>query len=226
MSIALVTGGNRGIGRAIVEVLEAAGHDVIYTYHMRRDGGGRQLDIGKPEEVQQFLKTIPPPVILVNNAAMTQEKPFLEITDEEWGHMLSVNLLGAVTLCRVVIPHMIKNGWGRIVNVASIGGQWGGTNQVHYAASKAALINFTQSLARLYSRFGITVNAIAPGLVRTDMSGPELETEAGAMKAASIPVGCVAEPRDVAYWVEVLVSSRAGYMTGQTLNVNGGMYFG
>ena len=121
---------------------------------------------------------------------------------------------------------MIKNKWGRIINITSIGGQWGGFNQVHYAASKAALINFTQSLAKIYSHAGVTTNAVAIGLARTDMSGEELDSEKGKKKVENIPIGRVGSIEEIANTVNFLCSKDASYITGQTINVNGGMYFG
>ena len=120
---------------------------------------------------------------------------------------------------------MCERGFGRIVNISSIGGQWGGQNQVHYAAAKAALINFTRSMARMYSKDGVTTNAIAPGLVATDMSRAELETEAGRAKLAAIPSGRLGEVAEIGAAVVYLCSGQAGYVTGQTLNLNGGMLF-
>ena len=121
---------------------------------------------------------------------------------------------------------MIANQWGRIVNITSIGGQWGGFNQVHYAASKAALINFTQSIAKIYSKEGITSNAVAIGLVNTDMSNAELDSEEGKKKVENIPVGRVGSIEEIANTVHFLCSEDASYITGQAINVNGGMYFG
>ena len=121
---------------------------------------------------------------------------------------------------------MLKRGWGRIINITSIGGQWGGFNQVHYAAAKAGLINLTRSLSRIYSGQGITTNAVAPGLVHTEMSARELESEAGKEKVRSIPIGRIATIEEVAQVVVFLASDAASYITGQTINVNGGMYFG
>jgi acetoacetyl-CoA reductase/3-oxoacyl-[acyl-carrier protein] reductase len=120
---------------------------------------------------------------------------------------------------------MLDKGWGRIVNIVSIGGQWGGMRQVHYAAAKAGLINFTQSLARLYSGEGVTSNAVSPGLVATHMAQKELHSKAGKQKAAQIPLGRIARPQEIAAAVVFLCSDDASYITGHTLNVNGGMYF-
>lgn len=121
---------------------------------------------------------------------------------------------------------MLENRWGRIVNIVSIGGQWGGYNQVHYAAAKAGLINLTQSLAKIYSKYGITANAVSPGLVATDMTYAELSTEAGKEKVEKIPIGRTGTVVEIGCVVRFLCSEEASYITGQTINVNGGMYFG
>jgi NAD(P)-dependent dehydrogenase (short-subunit alcohol dehydrogenase family) len=163
--------------------------------------------------------------ILVNNAAIAQEKPFDTISDCDWDQMLAVNLRGPFVCAQECLPHMIASGWGRIINITSIGGQWGGFNQVHYAASKAGLINLTRSLAKLYSQYGITTNSVAIGLVQTDMSARELATSAGQEKAKAIPRGRLGSVQDVADSVAFLASDQADYITGQTINLNGGMYF-
>jgi acetoacetyl-CoA reductase/3-oxoacyl-[acyl-carrier protein] reductase len=164
--------------------------------------------------------------ILVNNAAIAQEKPFLNITDFEWDEMLKSNLSGPFTCIQEVLPEMIEMGWGRIVNIASVGGQWGGINQIHYASAKAGLIGLTRSIAKTFSIYGITCNAISPGLIKTDMSASELTTESGKEKIKHIPVGRLGIPEDIASSVSYLVSDEASYVTGQTINLNGGMYFG
>ena len=164
--------------------------------------------------------------ILVNNGAIAQEKPFQQLTDQDWERMLAINLRGPFACIQEVLPQMLEQQWGRIVNVVSIGGQWGGANQVHYAAAKAGLINLTRSMAKLYSCKGITSNAVSPGLVQTDMTRTELSTKAGRAKVASIPVGRIGTSYEVAAAVKFLCSDEASYITGQTINVNGGMYFG
>jgi acetoacetyl-CoA reductase/3-oxoacyl-[acyl-carrier protein] reductase len=239
--IAFVTGGSRGLGAAIAEALADAGHSVAIGFREREDAAQAvlarrpgilavRLDLADGASVASALRTVRAelgdPQVLVNNAGIAQEKPFLELTDEDWERMLSVNLLGAVRCAREVLPAMLASRFGRIVNVASIGGQWGGVNQLHYAASKAALINFTRSLARLYSGQGVTANAIAPGLVATEMSAPELATDAGRAKVAAIPAGRLGRPEEVGATVCWLVSDGAAYVTVQTLNLNGGMHFG
>jgi acetoacetyl-CoA reductase/3-oxoacyl-[acyl-carrier protein] reductase len=164
--------------------------------------------------------------VLVNNAGIAQQKPFLEITDAEWQEMLSVNLLGAVRCTRRVLPSMISKKYGRIINISSIGGQWGGVYQVHYAAAKAGLINLTKSLAKLYSHIGITCNAIAPGLIETDMIAAEMKDDLARKRIESIPAGRLGTVQEVAAVVLFLSSKEAGYITGQTISVNGGMYLG
>jgi acetoacetyl-CoA reductase/3-oxoacyl-[acyl-carrier protein] reductase len=235
---ALVTGASRGLGAGIARALAVGGFRVAVSYRERADeaaavaadvgGIAVELDLAEPASVaaafSRVREELGAPAVLVNNAAIAQEKPFLELTDADWERMLSVNLLGAVRCTREALPAMLEAGWGRVVNVSSIGGQWGGVNQVHYAASKAALINFTRSLARLYSAQGVTANALAPGLVATEMSAPELGTEAGRAKVAGIPAGRLGEVSEVGEAVRFLCSGGAGYVTGQTLNLNGGMY--
>ena len=242
---ALVTGGSRGIGRSIALALAEAGAHIVLTYHVRREqaeavvhaieqAGGQAWavqmaleDDGRIETVVRWTRAILDTIdILVNNAALAQEKPFLTLTNTDWSTMLRVNLQGPFRLCQEVIPLMQQQKWGRIVNLVSIGGQIGGFNQTHYAASKSGLQSLTRSLARLYGRDGITVNAVAPGLVATGMVADELATPAGQAKVASIPLGRIATPDEVASIVAFLCSDEAAYITGTTINCNGGMYCG
>ena len=243
--IALVTGASRGIGRSIALALAQEGISIALTYHSRQDlaqqvvdrirarGGyaiAQQMGLHDPSNLRSALCKIREQAgaidILVNNGAIAQEKPFETITETDWDSMMAVNLRGAFLCCQEVLPEMLRSGWGRIINIVSIGGQWGGLNQVHYAASKAALISLTQSLARLYSGAGVTSNAVSPGLVDTDMASRELSSEEGREKVKGIPIGRTATPEEVAEGVTFLAGDGATYITGQTLNVNGGMYFG
>src|SRR6185295_246459 len=164
--------------------------------------------------------------VLVNNAAIAQEKPFLEISEDDWDRMFAVNLRGPFACAQEVLPDMLRQGWGRIVNISSIGGQWGGVLQVHYACAKAGLNNLTRSLAKLYSGQGVTTNTVAAGLVATSMIANELDTPAGREKVRAIPAGRIATPDEIAGIVAFLASDEAAYITGQTINANGGMYFG
>lgn len=238
---ALVTGGSRGIGRGIALALAEAGALVVLTYHrqwavaeetvwaIERAGGfayAVQMTLQEPASVTHAMHAAAQwgsVDILVNNAAMVQEKTFELLTVSDWQVMLAANLIGPVLCCQAVLPAMQAQHRGRIVNIASISGQIGGVLQPQYAASKAALINLTKSLARLYAKDGITVNAVAPGLVNTDMIQQELATEDGQKKVASIPMGRIAQPEEVAAAVAWLCSEEAGYVTGQTLSINGGM---
>lgn len=189
---------------------------------------GVALDVGAPESVDAAIgiveRDLGPVAALVNNAGIAQEAPFEELTDADWERMLSVNLLGAVRCVRAVLPGMLERNWGRLVQISSIGGQWGGRNQVHYAASKAALINFTRSMSNLYAERGVTSNAIAPGLVATEMSGAELGTEAGKTKVRGIPLGRLGTVDEIGATAAYLCSDDAAYVSGQTFNANGGMY--
>ncbi len=242
--VALVTGGSRGIGQGIAKALGEANIKVAITYRTNREKalqvskeiesqGGVSLafpmrleERGSVEEaINKINRRMGSIDILINNAATSQEKHFETLTDQDWNNMLSINLVGPSRCCQIVLPEMLKKGWGRIINIVSIGGQWGGFRQVHYAASKAALINLTRSLARLYSNCGITANAISPGLVATDMTRSELDGEEGRNKVKSIPCQRLGTPQEIGAAARFLVSHEAGYITGQTINLNGGMYF-
>jgi acetoacetyl-CoA reductase/3-oxoacyl-[acyl-carrier protein] reductase len=237
--LALVTGAGSGIGKAGALALLRAGCRVACGYNSNRAGAEAiaraypnafpvKIDIVSRASVKRAVAAVRKHFgadidIVVNNAALMQEKPFETITDTDWDKMLAVNLRGAFIVAQETLPAMIARKWGRFINITSIGGQWGGTRQVHYAASKAGLINLTHSLAKLYSSVGITANAIAPGLVATDMIKKELKSSAGKEKARSIPVGRIAEASEIGAAIAFLASEEAGYITGQTLNTNGGL---
>lgn len=240
-NVAFVTGASRGIGKGIAETLIKAKYKVIVGYNSHKELAESiandsslaiavHIDVSDENSVNQAIsfaeETFGEIDILVNNAGIAQRKSFLEITDVDWQEMLSVNLLGAVRCTRRVLPSMIKKKFGRIINISSIAGQLGGVYQVHYAAAKAGLINLTKSLARLYSQTGITCNAIAPGLIETDMIAEEMKDELARERINSIPSGRLGTIQEVASAVLFLSSTDASYITGQTINVNGGMYFG
>ncbi|MFZ1990745.1 MAG: 3-oxoacyl-ACP reductase family protein [Alphaproteobacteria bacterium] len=240
--LAFVSGASRGIGKAIARLLLDQGYKVACGYCSSRAGIDDlrdkypcaypvEVDIHDRASIRAAISAAAghferPIDILINNAAIADERPFETITDAQWDLVLETNLRGPFAFTQEALPPMVKNGWGRIVNIVSIGGQWGGMRQVHYAAAKAGLINFTQSIAKLYSGKGITSNAVSPGLVETDMIARELSSDEGKTKAAGIPIGRIATPEEVAAAVVFLCSDGAAYITGQTLNVNGGMYFG
>ena len=243
--IALVTGASRGIGHAISVRLAKNGYRVVCGFNSNANASSLLVEelknegceamsiqisvesrISVAEALAHVFRKWGTIEILVNNAAIAQEKSFDTITDLDWDQMLAVNLRGPFICAQECLPEMIRRGWGRIINITSIGGQWGGFNQVHYAASKAGLINLTRSLAKLYSAKGITTNAVAIGLVQTDMTSSELSTNAGQDKVRAIPRGRIGTVQDIAGTVAFLASDQADYITGQTINVNGGMYFG
>lgn len=239
--IALVTGASSGIGKAIASALLAQDYSVACGYHKHKKGTSEliekypeafpvPIDICSRVSVKKAIKaaeehfksTI---TVVVNNAGIADEKPFEEITDADWDRMLETNLRGAFIVSQETLPAMRKKHWGRIINIVSIGGQWGGMRQVHYAAAKAGLINFTHSLAKLYSHDGITSNAVSPGLVETDMIREELRSQSGRQKVKQILIGRLTTPEEIAAAVAFLVSDDAASITGQTLNVNGGLLF-
>lgn len=233
--LVFVTGSAKGIGKAIADKFREQGYLVAYGYHQTAINDDKvfsvKVDISKRNSIKQAIQQAQQHFgthisILVNNAAIAQEKDFLTITDEDWQNMLTTNLQGAFSFSQEVLPNMIESSWGRIINITSIGGQWGGFNQVHYAASKAALISLTNSLAKIYSKDGITSNAISPGLIATDMIAQELQTDAGQAKLKNIPIGRLGTTQEIADIALFLASEQSSYVTGQTINANGGMYFG
>jgi len=242
--VAFVTGGSKGIGEGIVRSLAESGYKVAFSYNSNLnrsndiikgllESGLQVMAVKMSVEDRSSVRSAIAKIVeefgqidvLVNNAGVAQEKPFDTITDSDWDAMQAVNLRGPFSTVQEVIPYMVEKKWGRIINISSIGGQWGGFNQVHYAATKAALINFTQSIAKIYSQHGITSNAVAPGLIATDMSEAELNTEAGKEKVKGIPAQRLGTVKDVGAAVVYLASDGASYVTGQTLNLNGGMLF-
>lgn len=242
---AFVTGASRGIGVAIAEALAADGYGVAVGYHHNaalaetvaarlRQGGARAqaiaVDVADRASVRAAFAAARHDLgsldVLVNNAAIAQEKPFSDITDADWQAMMATNLQGPFICAQEALPSMLAAGWGRIINIVSIGGQWGGFNQVHYATAKAGLIGLTRSLAKVYSGQGVNTNAVSPGLVATDMAAAELQSEAGKAKARAIPMGRIGTAAEVAAAVCFLAGPGGDYVTGQTINVNGGMYFG
>ena len=241
--IAIITGARRGIGKTIAFEMAKEGAKVVVTDLDKEDcqrvveeiknGGGEgialKMDITDRKEIREALETVINKFgkidILVNNAGILEQKPFETITKEEWQKMLKVNLEGAFLCSQEVVKCMKEQKSGRIINISSIGGQRGGNLAVHYAVSKAGIISLTRSLANIYSKDNILTNCIAPDLVLTEMSKKELDTEAGKEKLKNIPIGRAAKPREVANVVVFLASEKASYITGQTINVNGGTLF-
>lgn len=236
--LALVTGGTRGIGRGIVTALLEAGCRVALVGSSPERGeaaaaeiGGEALrgygcDIADGEAVAALVERVRGEMgevdFLVNNAGLTADNLFARMKTEEWQRVLDVNLGGAYHFCRALTRPFMKRRTGSIVNITSVVGQTGNAGQVNYAASKAGLIGFTKSLAKELAPRGITVNAVAPGFISTDMTSG-LTDEVKAALLASIPLGSLGEVEDVAAAVLFLLGPGARYVTGQVIGVNGGM---
>ena len=241
--VCLVTGGSRGIGRAIVTAMASAGADVAFTYAHSREAADAlaasiiqekgvrcrayQADVASSEEMQNVIRQVIEEfghiTILVNNAGITRDKSFLKMTKSMWEEVMHVNLDGVFYTTQLVAQDMVGAGYGRIINISSIVGQTGNFGQANYAATKGAIISFTESLARELARKGITVNAVAPGFVETDMMSGMPPAAVDQVKAMT-PMGRLGKPEEIAEAVVFLASPRASYVTGQVLGVNGGMY--
>jgi 3-oxoacyl-[acyl-carrier protein] reductase len=239
--IALVTGASRGIGNAIALALGAAGATVIGTATTEEGaqkfgaaltaagckGHGAVLDASDPASIDALLAALDAagesPSILVNNAAITRDTLLLRMKPEDWDAVITTNLTSVFRLSKACVRRMMKERHGRIVNLTSIVGVTGNAGQVNYAAAKAGLIGFTKSLAKELASRGITVNAVAPGFIDTDMTRGLSEEQRTAL-LTQIPMARLGKPEDVAAAVLFLVSPQAAYITGETLHVNGGMY--
>ncbi|MEE8334250.1 MAG: SDR family oxidoreductase [Alphaproteobacteria bacterium] len=226
---ALVTGGARGLGRAIAEALVANGADVHVIDAVTPEQPDAKIDwnitdIRDAAAVAGSIAALPrPPLLLVNNAGITRDRTIARMTDAEWGDVLDVNLTGAFNLIRACAPGMTEAGFGRIVNITSINGLRGKFGQANYSAAKAGLIGLTKTAAREFGRKGITVNAVAPGMVLTDMARA-LPGELLDQAVAESATGALVEPTDIADAVLFLLSGAARRITGQVLQVDSGQY--
>jgi 3-oxoacyl-[acyl-carrier protein] reductase len=239
--VALVTGASRGIGHAIALALGAAGAQVIGTAtsaegaakfsaalasHGYR-GRGAVLDAGSAASIDALLGELDEagesPTILINNAAITRDTLLLRMKPEDWDAVIATNLTAVFRITKACVRRMMKERRGRIVNLTSVVGLTGNPGQANYAAAKAGLLGFTKSLAKELASRGITVNAVAPGFIDTDMTRGLSEEQRAAL-LGQIPLGRLGTPEDVAAAVAYLVSPQASYVTGETLHVNGGMY--
>ena len=239
--VALVTGASRGIGEVIALCLAEAGASVAVSYHTGAESARRIVakiseehreaiaiggDVSQEEDakslVSQVVENWGRIDILVNNAGITRDKLLLRMTAEDWDEVLNINLRGAFLCTRYAIPHMVKQRYGRIVNMSSIVGLSGNPGQANYAASKAGLIGLTKATAREVASRNITANAVAPGYISTSMvehMAPELQKNI----LARIPMGRFGTPRDVAETVVFLCTEAAGYITGQAISIDGGL---
>jgi 3-oxoacyl-[acyl-carrier protein] reductase len=239
--IALVTGASRGIGRAIALALAEKGARVVGTATTAEgakavtdmlashgyNGRGAVLDVASGESIDALLAGLDGsegmPTILVNNAAITRDTLLVRMKPEDWERVLTTNLTSVFRLSKSVLRRMMKERRGRIVNVISVVALTGNPGQANYAAAKAGVLGFTKSLAREVASRGITVNTVAPGFIDTDMTRTLSEEQRAAL-ASRIPMERLGLPEDVAAAVTFLVSPAAGYITGETLHVNGGLY--
>jgi len=235
--VALVTGGTRGIGRAIVERLKADGMKVAAGYSGNDEAAAEcakslgvmvvKGNVGNfadcKHAVESIEKELGPVDVLVNNAGITRDGVFHKMTSEQWSEVVRVNMDSLFNMTRQVIEGMRDRGWGRIVNISSINGQKGQMGQTNYSAAKAGMIGFTKALALENARKGVTVNCIAPGYIDTEMVAavPEKVLEG---IIAQIPVGRLGKGEEIADMVAFLAGERAGYVTGTTLALNGGQY--
>ena len=238
---AIVTGASRGIGRAVALALAEEGANVVINYAGNegaasetaafcQEHGVQTLvvrgDVASSEDctrlVEEAVKTFGTVDILVNNAGITRDNVLMRMSDEEFDQVIATNLRGTYLMMKAVSRTMMKKRYGRIVNMASVVGLMGNAGQVNYAASKAGVIGMTKSFAREIAARGITVNAVAPGFIATDMTANLPEAAASAI-SASIPKGTLGSPEDVANAVKFLASDQSGYITGQVICVDGGM---
>ena len=231
----LISGGSRGIGRACVEAFIKNGDSVSFIYKSNHDAardvadslGATAIcaDLSKPDEAQRALSEAIGALggidVLINNAGISQIKLFTDITDEDWDAMIGTNLSSAFYLTRAALPFMISQKCGRIINIGSMWGKVGASCEVHYSASKSALRGMTLALAKEVGPSGITVNAIEPGVIATEMNA-SLSEETIAELTDETPLGKIGQPSDVANLALFLASENASFITGQIIGVDGG----
>ena len=241
--IAVVTGASRGIGAAVARSLADHGATVVGTAtteagalrigqmlaDARHPGAGIVLDVADAASVEKTFASLAErgllPGILVNNAGITRDSLLARMRDEDWDAVIDTDLTSLYRMCKACVRHLMKRRGGRIVNVTSVVGFAGNAGQVNYAAAKAGIVGFTRALARELGGRSITVNAVAPGFVDTDMTR-DLGSEQRARMLEQVPLGRLGAPEEVAAAVTFLASPDAAYITGETLHVNGGMYMG
>ncbi len=241
--VALVTGAAQGIGRAIAIELARQGHSLVLVdlnmekleeteAHLKQSGASAasfRMNVADEESVKAAVKEILERVgkveILVNNAGITRDNLMLRMSRAEWDSVIAINLTGNFLVTQALLSQMLRNRWGRIVNVASVVGRIGQAGQINYASSKAGVIGFTMSLAREVASRNITVNAVAPGFIETPMTQVLSEKQREQLLSA-VPLGRIGTAEDVAQAVAFFASDASSYITGHVLDVNGGMYMG
>jgi len=244
----VVTGASRGIGRAICLSLAEPGTEIYFNYYapgddaneaaaaaeteklIREKGGtaaGSSVNVASEQDVNHFFKSILDKTgkidILVNNAGITRDGLLVRMKAKDWEAVLDVNLKGAFLCTKAAAKAMMKNRYGRIINIASVVGVTGNPGQANYAASKAGLIGLTKSTAKELASRGITVNAVAPGFIETDMTAA-LSSKAREAMLSQVPLGRAGQPEDIAEIAAFLASDKASYITGQVIHISGGMY--
>ena len=230
----LITGSSRGIGAETARLFAKKGYHVCINYNRSENAALALLDelknysvqavkadVSKPDEVKKMFAEISGIDILVNNAGIAQTKLFTDITNDDWNNMIASNLSSAFYCCREALPYMIRQRFGRIINISSMWGQVGGSCEVHYSAAKAGIIGLTKALAMEEGLSGITVNCIAPGVIKTDMTSNLSEDDFTALKDET-PTNSIGTPFDIARTVLFLASDNSSFITGQVLGVNGG----
>jgi 3-oxoacyl-[acyl-carrier protein] reductase len=235
MKTALVTGASRGIGNAIALELKQKGYSVIGTATSQsgvdslreNDIEGYILDLNSKDSIDQFWSLLEENnksiSVLINNAGITRDNIVLRMSDEEWSDIMNVHLYGTFQLCKRSLKMMLKNKWGRIINISSASASIGNRGQSNYAAAKAGVEAFTKSLAKEVGKRDITINSVAPGFISTDMT-EQNEGVNSEYVVKEIPLGRFGEPNEVASLVGFLCSEDASYITGQTVHINGGLY--
>jgi len=236
MKRVLITGASRGIGAECAGQFAENGYDVLINYNKSRDEAEQllsgllkkgfsaqiiQADVSDSLQVRKMFEAVGGIDILVNNAGIAQTKLFTDITDDDWDRMISTNLSSAFYCCRAALPYMISRKWGRIINISSMWGQVGGSCEVHYSAAKAGIIGLTKALAMEEGLSGITVNCIAPGVIKTDMTSHLSENDFTALKDET-PTGTIGTPSDIAKAALFFADDSSSFITGQVLGVNGG----
>lgn len=238
---AVITGGSRGIGRSIVLSFAQKGYNVVFCYEknekaaLETEKEARKLgaevyafkaDVSKSGEAEKLFafaeEKFSEADVLICNAGIGRQKLFTDITDDDFDRMIGVNLKGVFYCCRRALPYMIRNKWGRIINITSMWGETGGSCEVDYSAAKAGVIGLTKALAKEVGPSGITVNAVSPGVIETDMNRAFTQDDMAAL-ADETPLCRIGKPEEVAAAVAFLAEEQAGFITGQVLGVNGGI---